>query len=327
MAQKPFFIITIDAEGDNLWSSPRKPTTRNAQHLPRFQSLCERYGLKSTYLASIEMVNDPAFREFARDALKRGKAEIGMHAHAWNTPPEFALTEDDARSRPYMTEYPEDVMRRKIDTITSALEDTFGVKMISHRAGRWGFNEVYANMLIEKGYKVDCSVTPHISWENDIGDPSKKGGTDYTRFPENAYFIDPSDISREGGSDLLEVPVTVIMSENRLAHLAKKICPNIRAAKKAVKRMMPDVHWMRPNGRNLKDLLCLAEKAAQEKGEYAEFMLHSSELMAGASPAFPSDKNIETLYEHLEILFERARRDFDGATLKEFYGYKKGLKR
>ena len=37
-AETPF-IITIDAEGDDLWASPRDITTRNAEYLPRFQAL------------------------------------------------------------------------------------------------------------------------------------------------------------------------------------------------------------------------------------------------------------------------------------------------
>jgi hypothetical protein len=42
--QRPAFLITIDTEGDNLWSRPRTITTRNAHSLPRFQALCEKYG-------------------------------------------------------------------------------------------------------------------------------------------------------------------------------------------------------------------------------------------------------------------------------------------
>ncbi len=42
MSETPF-IITIDTEGDNPWANPREITTRNAEYLPRFQSLCERF--------------------------------------------------------------------------------------------------------------------------------------------------------------------------------------------------------------------------------------------------------------------------------------------
>ena len=132
MEQKPFFLITIDTEGDDLWSRSREITTENARDMPRFQSLCEIYGLRPVYLVSYEMISDPAFKEFAKDILKRNKAEIGMHLHAWNTPPIIPLTADDFKFHPYMIEYPEEIMRKKVDTITSALENTFGVRPVSH---------------------------------------------------------------------------------------------------------------------------------------------------------------------------------------------------
>lgn len=105
------------------------------------------------------MVRCPVFQEFARDVLKRGQGEIGMHLHAWNSPPLVPLTDDDSEHLPYLTEYPEQLMREKIRVLTQALEDTFGVKMLTHRAGRWSINATYVRILLDLGYVVDCSVT------------------------------------------------------------------------------------------------------------------------------------------------------------------------
>ena len=43
---RPLFVVTIDTEGDDQWSwrHGRPITTHNARFLPRFQSLCERFG-------------------------------------------------------------------------------------------------------------------------------------------------------------------------------------------------------------------------------------------------------------------------------------------
>ena len=94
---KPAFLITIDTEGDNLWRNRRTITTRNTLFLPRFQALCEKYGFKPTWLTNYEMASDPAYVEFARDVIARGQGEVGMHLHAWNSPPEAPLTDDDWR--------------------------------------------------------------------------------------------------------------------------------------------------------------------------------------------------------------------------------------
>ena len=126
---RPAFLITIDTEGDNLWSGLHSITTQNSHFLPRFQQLCEKYGFQPTWLTNWEMVECPVYREFAADALARGQAEIGMHLHAWNSPPVAPLTDDDFRRLPYLIQYSPMLMRRKIGTITDRLEDVFNTKM------------------------------------------------------------------------------------------------------------------------------------------------------------------------------------------------------
>src|SRR5271170_3369343 len=99
---KPAFLITIDTEGDNLWAKPKTILVENAKHIERFQRLAERYGLKPTYLTNWEMVESPVFRQLGRAALARKACEIGMHLHAWNSPPIEPLTPDDDRFHPYL---------------------------------------------------------------------------------------------------------------------------------------------------------------------------------------------------------------------------------
>lgn len=314
---KPSFIITIDTEGDNLWSRPRKITTKNAGFLHRFQSLCESYDLKPTYLTNYEMAISPVFQELGRDVLKRGAGEIGMHLHAWDTPPLISLTADDFFYHPYLTEYPENVMREKIKVMTDLLEDTFCVKMISHRAGKYSFNETYAHILVENRYRVDCSVTPFISWKRDLGDPEQGGGPDYTRFPDEAYFIDLNDVSSPGSSPLLEVPVTIASDKWHLRKIVARIFKSYSHMPGALNKLFPV--WFRPNGGNLKSMLVIMEKALCENKSYVALMLHSSELMPGGSPIFPGENDIENLYAHLEQIFDAARETFRPSTLKEYY--------
>src|SRR5258706_9573199 len=80
MSDTPF-VITIDTEGDDLWARPREITTRNAQYLPRFQALCERFRFKPVYLTNYEMAMSDAFVEFARDVVARELDESVGHRH------------------------------------------------------------------------------------------------------------------------------------------------------------------------------------------------------------------------------------------------------
>jgi hypothetical protein len=322
------FIITIDTEGDDLWTTSRgsrEITTRNAAYLPRFQSLCERFRFKPVYLTNYEMVMSEVFVEFARDVLARGACEIGMHLHAWNSPPLEPLTDDDFSYHPYLIEYPERVMKEKIKTLTCVLEERFDQKMVSHRAGRWAFDNRYAAMLLDEGYRVDCSVTPGIDWGGNPGDPRGNGGTDYTDFPNRAYFLNPSDISVSGSSSaLLEVPMTVGPSG-----LYRKLpwVYRIPLLRRAANRVSPGLSFLGPVqptlgpslSRHLEVMSLAAHRARERGAEHVEFMMHSSELMPGGSPSFRNASDIERLYEGLEILFEDLSTWCRGVTLKEFH--------
>jgi hypothetical protein len=323
----PAFLITIDTEGDNLWSRPRSVTTRNAEFLERFQQLCEDSGYRPTWLTNHEMISSQAFRRFASDVVARGTAEIGMHLHAWDSPPRVPLTPDDESCHPFLIEYPAPVMREKIHALTTTLEDSLGVKMRSHRAGRWAFDARYAEMLIEEGYEVDCSVTPLVDWSSTPGAPKGKGGTDYSHFPCEPYWLDLDDISRPGGSSLLEVPVTILSFRSkyveRLLRMADRLparLANTRTfAHRVANRVSPAAVWLRPTGRNRRHLFAVIDRVLAEKSPYAEFMLHSSEFMPGGSPTFPDAASIEALYRDLEALFARIEGHFRAATLSEFH--------
>lgn len=315
MPETPF-IITVDTEGDDIWSRPREITTRNARFLPRFQSLCERYGYRPVYLANYEMANCVEFIEFAQDVLARDAGEIGMHLHAWNTPPLVPLTDDDFRYQPYLTEYPDEVMREKIRVMTVLLEERFGRPVVSHRGGRFGFDGRYAAMLLEQGYRVDCSVTPGVEWRTTPGAPGGSGGPDYRGFPDRPYFLDPVDIATPVGRGLLEVPVTIETSE---LFRAMPWAYRLPLARSIVNRVAPMRSWAYPGENDLAGMLRAARRARATRAVCVEFLVHSSELMPGGSPRFRTAASIERLYASLEELFADLSGWCKGLTLAEFH--------
>ena len=315
------FLITIDTEGDQLWSRPETITTENAHYLGRFQHLCQRYRLKPTYLTNWEMANCPVFRDFAAEQLAHQTAEIGMHLHAWNQPPLIPLPENDFRPQPFLIEYPDNVARDKIACLTACLEDTFQIPMVSHRDGRWAFNDIYARALLEHNYRVDCSITPGISWSHMKGNPEGQGGSDYRDFQQAPYELNPNDISQARASGLLEVPMTIwTQPTSWLSGSVRKGITSLhgRLGPRIANRFLPVTHWLRPNGRNRSSMCRLLDLAQTESWNHVEFMLHSSELMPGGSPRFQTKRHIEQLYDDLETLFSYATAGFTGTTLAEF---------
>ncbi len=245
----------------------------------------------------------PGFVDFARDVARRGAGEIGMHLHAWNSPPLAPLTDDDMRNQPYLFEYDETVMRDKIGFMTDLLEDRFRQKMLSHRAGRWGFNAVYARLLVEHGYLVDSSVTPHICWGEYLGDPNGAGGPDFRQFPESPYYVDLEHVDRPGDSPLLEVPLSVV--ETRQMPLAA--CQPVRRRigawmpsspklmRRIAGRIFPPFLEMVPRDskRSLRNMLAILRYAVEHRRPCVVMATHSSELMPGGSPFFRTAASIE----------------------------------
>ena len=311
------FLITIDTEGDNGWNRSSSVTTENVRFLPRFQALCEQSGFKPTYLTNHEMACDARFLSFARDALDRGAAEVGMHLHAWRSPPDYDLTPSDFRHIPYLIEYPTSVLKAKVRDLTARLQDLFGRKMVSHRAGRWALDERYAETLIEEGYLIDCSVTPYVSWRSSKGAPGGTGGSDYRSFPDRAYFLDPKNIRQAGSSPLLEAPMTIMprgrLNSRRMPGAAYAWPLSARALGKVIPS-----DWLRPMRDNRDRMISIVERSVAEKRDYIEFMTHSSELMPGGGPYFRDSDSIEVLYANLEVLFETVKQHFVGETLAEY---------
>lgn len=314
----PAFLVTVDAECDDAWACSKNVTTRNAQYLPRFHALCEVYGARPTYFTNFEMAMSPEFRGFARDLLRRGKGEIGMHLHAWDSPPIVPLTEDDALYHPYLIEYPEHVMREKIDFITDLLEETFNVKMTSHRAGRWGFNAPYARLLARRGYTSDCSVTPLTSWADHPGDPHGNGGPDYSYFPLLPYFLDLQDISQAGNSSLLEIPVTAMNLRSRTLRTLEQSLRSRSLVSRALNRAFPPRCLLAPAKRNFRLMRRVIRKSVELQRPCVQFALHSSNLMPNGSPLFPTARDVEQLYDELHKLFSLARQQLRGTTVTEF---------
>ena len=109
--KEKYFIITVDTEGDNLWSfTPGKAiNTENAKYINRFQRLCDSFSFKPVYLTNYEMACSDIFVKESTEWLTTNRCEIGLHLHAWNNPPivddgvPVATNEKDNTAKDYTT--------------------------------------------------------------------------------------------------------------------------------------------------------------------------------------------------------------------------------
>lgn len=306
--KKKRFIITIDTEGDDLWTYKctrnglKEICTTNAANLERFQRLCESYCFIPTYLVNYEMSQSRAFQELAGKAVKVCQAEIGMHMHAWNSPPIEHLPFNPRGDHPYLGEYTEKLQWEKMKYLKNTLEDTFQTPVTSFRNGRWYLDEFTIKCLHKLKFIADCTVTPGISWSGQIG--NHLYGTDYSKDKfRGCYQMSGKNIHRSGKSGIYEVPPTIL--------------PRIYVSPASGFEVRKE--WLRPNGGNLRQMLWIVDKVSRSpRIDYLEFMIHSSELSPKVNPTFKSVESIERLYEDLEILFEEISKKYTGIGMSEY---------
>jgi len=315
-------IITVDTEADNQWERDIF-TTENINYIPRFQDLCNRYNLKPTYLCTYEIVKNEKFDRILKDYQERGIAEIGAHLHPWTNPPFEDYPLGDEGSHPYPSELSPEIFSRKMKVLTDIIHLKTGLSPISYRSGRWGLSAAHIPILLDLGYKVDCSVTPFISWKNYIG--REKGGPNFRGAPNEPYFLGYTDVRKEGKSKLLEVPVTILFTNSLIRNNKFLLNQFIKYNKTLTYRILDRIfrlspQWFRPYPyMTAGNLINVYRVASRQKLPVIEMVLHSSELMPGCSPSNQTLVSIEKLYAKLEKLFKFiSKNNGQGVTLKEF---------
>lgn len=298
-------IFTVDTESDNQWGINNYQTTENAKYIPRFQTMCENYGIIPVYLVDYSMSNSKFLVDYLNTKLSQKKCEVGCHIHAWDTPPshKYDLSE---KGRPYLNEYPTEIKIEKISNITKHLRERFDSPIVSHRAGRWAMDDDYFQILNSFGYMTDCSFTPGINWDRQIG--YEMGGSDYS-----AYRCEPIAIP---DTDILEVPMTIAKLHCFTWDKKTTITAN---TKRFIKSILGRNIWLRPALNSEYEMERLIEHSVKSKMQYIEFMIHSSELMPSGSPYFKNTSDIDVLYEVLEKVFRFiAEIGFKGISLNDF---------
>lgn len=301
------FLLTIDTEPDNVWADFRSAGLDNVRALARFhRQVCE-LGIRPTYLLTWSVVSDAKSAAAIQRLREIGPCEFGAHLHAWETPPFLS----DGRDRAYPVfahDLPLDLFREKLRTLSDVISDVFGAP-VSYRAGRFGFCAEHVGVLESLGYRVESSVTPLLDRRGKFGLPAAlggKGGRDYRRAPLEPYHPDYSDDLRPGGADLLEVPVTVgprrAVSEPLMA--AHRRGPQLvqRVLRKTgissvIHASPPEVPW--PDLRGLVDASLAAGRRV------FNFMLHSSEAMAGGAPWIRTEADVQQMIERIRLSVER----------------------
>lgn len=298
------FIITIDTESDIQKSGKESVSLNNLSALPRFQTLCDKYGIIPTYLITYEVATHEETLKNMKNWQDSGRAEIGAHLHPWTTPP-FSLKDKELR---FPHSLPDKELTDKFNNLHESITKAVGQNPTSYRAGRWGFDDRQAELLKKHGYVADCSVTPKIDWRS-------MGGPDFRNAP-----VYPSHFK----NGLLEVPMTILFTgfikgeRNLFSKFFSRMPDSF--LKKVFNKLFFRQKWFRvfPNSKK-EDWQKLYRTAKVLKLPVMLFMFHSNDLGAGTGQFTKTEADVEHIFRQFEELFSFIKEiKAESVTLSDF---------
>lgn len=300
-----FGLVTIDVEPDDVWRKPRSRSLDNIGQLPRFHDLCRDHGVRPTYLVTWSVAEDPASAAVIEALLATGDCEVGMHPHMWEIPP--LIAKDRVAHAWVAGEYETAVLEEKLTNLHGLLSRRFG-QITSHRAGRWALETRQVAILERLGIIVDSSVVPGA-------DMRSTGAPDYSNAPLAPYRLALDDLCAPGCSGVLEVPCTVKKA------IVEKGWAESRYAKAVLRRLRLDAQWLRAAPSSSHQSLARICEWAAGRLASLNMMSHSSEFLAGASPSWPAQSDIEHHFALYRAVFSWwNRHGIRPCTLSEFAG-------
>ena len=315
-------LITIDTEEEGLWGGNYRSTGNTVENVRagvgRFQELCDRFNIPPTYVIDAPVVQDAESVALLRTIQDDGRCEVGTHVHPWCNPP-IDPAWDDCTS--FLCNLPETLQRDKIAWLTDEIENKFGRRPTSFRAGRYGFDIAGARILSELGYKVDSSVIPYSNF-------NAEGGPNFEYAPYTPYFVGDDDLRQPcAEGTLLEVPVSVGFNRTDF-HRAWAIR---EFAMKPWLRRMRSVGILdrlgivrrikcSPEQAGARDMRQLVNAYLAQNAPVMVMLFHSTSLVAGQSPYVKTAERLEQFFADLAEVFEYclAQRGMVPATLSGF---------
>lgn len=288
-------VVTIDTEEEGRWS-PSYPATgntcRNIQRLPRIQSIFTKLGVVPTYLVDYPVAADVDARKVLAGFLSEGRVEIGAHMHPWCNPP---LNGNGTATYPHTL--PAAIQAAKLETLCEAIENAFGTKPTSYRAGRWGFDLTSVPVLENIGIKVDTSVNP-LWW-----DPADSALV-FVRAPLRPYRIAPDDVCRPGGSSLVEVPTSglVVGRHGPIVEKLIRIIGPVRGLRRVWRRA--GLAFLKPEEYGFEEMRQVVDTMAERGLNVFNVAFHSSVALPGATPYAADERELDQFCERLERILE-----------------------
>lgn len=278
-------LLTVDTEEEFNWNAPFRREGHGLSHvtaIPRFQAFCERIFAHPVYLVDWPITQNRQAVEIIGDAVRRGKAEVGVQLHPWVNPP---FEEEVSMHNSFAGNLPPALEAAKFEALRDAIEAAFGAAPLIYRAGRYGLGPHTAALLKQHGIRVDTSVRP-------LFDYSYQGGPDYSNHPLSPYWIDSE-------RSLLELPVTsaywgLLRQLGPIIHRLQRHVPTIFSGFSRL-RLLERIA-LTPENVSAEEALRGVDIALASKLPVLVLSFHSPTLAPGHTPYAKDEAAVEALY-------------------------------
>jgi len=285
-------LLTVDTEEEFDWEGPFRREGYGLDHvreIPHFQSFCEELGASPVYLVDWPIATDPHAIEVIGDAVKRGKAEVGVQLHPWVNPP----FEEDVNTRnSYAGSLPKDLEAAKFMALRDQIESAFGTAPLIYRAGRYGLGPNSAGLLKRAGIAVDTSV-------RSLFDYTAQHGPDYANHPLEPYWVDAE-------RELLELPVTsvywgILRQLGIPLQRLQRFFPTFYAAFSKF-RLLERIA-LTPEGVTTDEAIRGIDIALDQQLPVLVLSFHSPTLAPGFTPYAKTEADVEMLYDWFRSVY------------------------
>ena len=304
----PVLLVTVDAEEEFDWGQPfdrRNTSVASLRGVHRAQELCDRYGIRPTYVVDYPVATQPQGAGPLREIAHAGRCTIGAHLHPWVCPP---FDEDVNAHNSFPGNLPRELESAKLRETVRAITAAFGEPPRCYQAGRFGVGPNTAALLEEQGFEVDFSICPPFDY-------SAEGGPDFSAFGCETYWFGKR-------RRLLGIPLTgayvgwVQGGAHAMYRAATSPAGRALRAPGVLSRLAAvDRLRLSPEGFLPRHHRRLTEHLLQLGVRVFVWSFHTPSLVPGNTPYVKSDAELETFLDRFRAYFEYFFGEIGGVAL------------